>query len=269
LVIEDPNYPEEKTMDPDLSALKSEVFARIATQRSQDEAKKGKDGSVPRTFYRFTDWSTATAPTYADFPGEYEMGSVTASRTVTVTVDPAKKTTVEVETSQRGAVGNIVFADWDANLGIDIPTEHEVQKGSLFYFGTKDKEPEVVDPVSKSIKKVKGYKLSEVAAVVDVRGGENLGHNNDRGDKLATAGEMLVFRPDGSLVVCNELDDQMSFRMFTFADEKEQADGGGSGSGGGMMGGPGASGPGASGGPGGAGPGSSGGGDNNSGAAGF
>ena len=35
---------------------------------------------------------------------------------------------------------------------------------------------------------------------------------------------MLLFRNDGSLAVSDELDDQDAFRMFTFADEKEQAD---------------------------------------------
>lgn len=226
LVIEDPNYPEERSLDPDLSILKNEVFTRVVGMRAEDEKKPAnKEGVKPRTFYRFTDWSVASAPAYAPYPGMFANSAVTISkRSMKLTGSDNTSTTIEVDSSPRGPVGNIVFADWDANLGIDVPSEYEVQKGSLLFFNTKEKEPEVVDPVSKGVKKYKGYKMNEAIAVVDVRGGESLGHNDDRLDKLALNGEVMVFRNDGSLDVCSELDDQDAFRMFTFADEKEQAE---------------------------------------------
>jgi hypothetical protein len=143
---------------------------------------------------------------------------------MTITNAENKQVTIEVDSSARGHLGNVVYAEWDAALGIDVPTQYEAQKGSLLFFNTRDKEPEVVDPVSRAVKKMKDYKMTEAVAVVDVRGGENLAHNDDRQDKLTFSGEMLLFRNDGSLAVSDELDDQDAFRMFTFADEKEQAD---------------------------------------------
>ena len=226
LVIEDPNYPEERSLDPDLSILKNEVFTRVVGMRTEDEKKPAnKEGVKPRTFYRFTDWSVASAPAYAPFPGMFANGTVTISkRSMKLAGSDNTSTTIEVDSSPRGPVGNLVFADWNANLGIDVPSEYEVQKGSLLFFNPRDKEPEVVDPVSKGVKKFKGYKMDDAIAVVDVRGGESLGHNDDRLDKLTLNGEVMVFRNDGSLDVCSELDDQDAFRMFTFADDKEQAE---------------------------------------------
>lgn len=226
LVIEDPNYPEDRTLDPDLSILKNEVFTRVVGQRSEDEKKAAnKDGEKPRTFYRFTDWSQPSAPAYAPNPGMFANGEIAISkRTMTVTGADNKSTTIEVDSSARGHLGNVVFADWDAALGIDVPTMYEAQKGTVLFYNTRDKEPEIVDPVTKEVKKYKGYKMTEGISVVDVRGGENLAHNDDRQDRLTFSGEMLLFRNDGTLIVSDELDDQDNFRMFTFADEKEQAD---------------------------------------------
>lgn len=251
LVVEDPNYPEDRSLDLDLSILKNEVFARVAAQRAEDEKKAAnKDGVKPRTFYRFTDWSQPSPPAYAPNPGLFANGEVTVSkRTMNLTSADNKPVTIEVDTSARGHLGNVVFADWDSTLGVDVPTIYEAQKGTLLFYSTRDKEPEIVDPVTKLVKKLKGYKMNDAIAVVDVRGGENLAHNDDRLDRLTFSGEMLLFRNDGSLAVSDELDDQDDFRMFTFADEKEQAEkaaappaGGGVGSpmgGGGDMGLPG------------------------------
>ncbi len=226
LVIEDANYPEDRSMDLDLSIFKNEVFSRVVSQRAEDEKKTAnKDGEKPRTFYRFTDWSQPSAPAYAPNPGMFANGEIAISkRTMNVTGADNKPATIEVDSSARGHLGNVVFADWDAALGVDVPTTYEAQKGTMLFFNPKDKEPEIVDPVTKSVKKLKGYKMNEAIAVVDVRGGENLAHNDDRTDRLTFSGEMLLFRNDGTLAVSDELDDQDSFRMFTFADEKEQAD---------------------------------------------
>lgn len=226
LVIEDPNYPEDQTLDPDLSILKNEVFTRVVGLRSEDDKKPAnREGVKPRTFYRYTDWSVPSAPAYAPSPGMFANGPIEISkRTMTITNAENKQVIIEVDSSARGHLGNVVFAEWDAALGIDVPTQYEAQKGSLLFFNTRDKEPEVVDPVSRAVKKMKDYKMTEAVAVIDVRGGENLAHNDDRQDKLTFSGEMLLFRNDGSLAVSDELDDQDAFRMFTFADEKEQAD---------------------------------------------
>jgi len=239
LVMEDPNNPEDRTLDPDLSILKNEVFTRVVGQRTEDDKKPAnKEGVKPRTFYRYTEWSVPSAPAYAPNPGVFANGVVEISkRTMKVTASDNKETTLEVDSSARGHVGSIVFADWDNTLGVDVPTQYEAQKGSVLFFNPKDKEPEIVDPVRKSVKKLKGYKMDQAIAVVDVRGGDNLAHNDDRTDRLTFSGEMLVFRNDGSLAVSDELDDQNAFRMFTFADEKEQADKAAAAPAGGGMGG--------------------------------
>lgn len=239
LVIEDANYPEDRSMDLDLSILKNEVFTRIVGQRAEDDKKTAnKEGVKPRTFYRFTDWSQPSPPAYAPNPGMFANGEIAISkRTMNVTGADNKPTTIEVDSSARGHLGNVVFADWDATLGVDVPTMYEAQKGTVLFYNTRDKEPEIVDPVTKDVKKLKGYKMNEAIAVVDVRGGENLAHNDDRSDRLTFSGEMLLFRNDGTLAVSDELDDQDSFRMFTFADEKEQAEKAASAPAGGGMGG--------------------------------
>ena len=112
-------------------------------------------------------------------------------------------------------------------------TFHKAARGAVLN-SAKDETIEFIVPTTKVIKKAT-KRVATNAVIVDIRGGEQLAASNKREDPLATSGEVMVLLPDGTVQITNDIDDTFEYRMYTFADEHEQAEKGGA-MGGGAMG---------------------------------
>ncbi len=248
LVMRDPNYPERiidprrnpKQLDvpsvpePNPSSLKPEVFARIAALKKVDDAAFEKDKKQQRTLLK-SPWSAPSDPVWVEGKAKAYTGL------------PYDKTAQQKGTSVTGDTANVVVSVVDTSvdsktktsIGITLARAFVAARGMVLN-SIKKEELEFVVPYTKVVKKKEVSSFVSNVTVVDMRGGEKLDASSSD-DPMLTRGEVMLLMPDGSLSFTNDLDDSFTYRMYTFADEHEQADkagrtGGGSSGGYGDMG---------------------------------
>lgn len=203
----DPNFPALAQVQPTTSKLSPDVAQRVMTKIS--EARE----SGKRNFRLWSEWSEPTLPdslptTYDAFAGSVERGSVKSYKVGGRTVPVARES----------ATAKILLSKFDFNLGMRVPVMVEgIKEGSVL---SKTAEvAEVIDPISNMIKKVTDYEVKSSISVVDLDGGIPL----EMSEGLTSPGQMLLFDSTGKLSVSNDIDDQRSFRVYSFAKEKEAA----------------------------------------------
>lgn len=233
LVMRDPNYPERSPQNPELdrfpapspSSLEQAVFTRVSELRRKDDAAFANDKKARRTM-RNTDWSEASPA--VQIQGKYEVFAG-----VGVETGPSPKRPVSaVEQGPGELVANLVATKMIGVGGARFAsTFSDVRRGAMLnhpVVANKKVTYEFVVPTTKVIKKAEDLPLAIGSTVVDIRGGDELAASDKRNDPLYSSGEVMVLMQDGSVQFTNDLDDTFYYRMYTFADEKEEANNAGS-----------------------------------------
>lgn len=202
----DPNFPALAQAQPTTSKLSPDVAQRVMAKIS--EAKE----SGKRNFRLWSEWSEPTLPdslptTYDAFAGSVTRGSVRSYKLGDRSVPVARET----------ASAKVLLSKFDFNLGVRVPVMvDKIKEGGVL---SKTAEvAEVIDPITNMIMKVSDYEVKSSISVVDIDGGVTL----EMSEELTSPGQMLLFDSTGKLSVSNDIDDQRSFRVYSFAKEKEQ-----------------------------------------------
>ena len=124
------------------------------------------------------------------------------------------------------AEANLVATSMDLATGVTYSKAFgDAKRGSVLnanLAGKKDNLDFVV-PASRIVKR-REWQFTSNSVVVDMRGGEELAASSKRdGDPLAASGEVMLMLGDGSVQITNDIDDTFEYRMYTFADEHENA----------------------------------------------
>ena len=240
LIMRDPNYPEivrgrdgvdrDMIPAPQPSSLQKAVFDRVSDLRRADDAAIKANSKARRKMLE-TAWSEPSQPVRisAKFDAFAGLG-----------FDPSPNPRASAVNDSEV---NIVTAMADTSTGVTYAKNFaDAKRGSVL--NGKKETLDFVVPATRVIKK-RELQLSTNNIVIDMRGGEELGASSKRdGDPLASSGEVMLMLGDGTLHFTNDIDDSFEYRMYTFADEHENArragaNGGmgGMGGEGGMMGG--------------------------------
>lgn len=216
VAMRDPNYPENQDYygnqfarfassylpPPSSEELAHEVYERV-TELKRQEDKQITEALEKKVYkaraMRFTAWSEPSQPVAVASPVEAFAGLV----------DPKGVAKLAVaQLSRRNELPGAVMA-----------TELEVKRGSLL--GIPQSKIDFIAPTTKVIKRMDKFSTLTGAVVVDMRGGQPLAGHSAKDDPQTAEGEIMIVRPDGSLLFSSDWDDQFLYRMYTFQDDIE------------------------------------------------
>ena len=103
---------------------------------------------------------------------------------------------------------------FDLDYGCPHPDASGVTEGTVL--SHKAEFADVVDPISLKVKKLPDAELVSGTTIVDLDGGRPLSIAED----LTEPGMMLLFDQSGQLIVTDEVGDQESYRIYSYADER-------------------------------------------------
>ncbi len=124
-----------------------------------------------------------------------------------------------------GGVINMVYAAWDEARSVDVPRTEKIEKGAVLAGKlAKTKPASIIHPVTKVVLSDPDYVFEDGLTIIDFQVPQPMSSHNAARDPLLTASEVLAFNPKtGELMVSNEFNDFTNYRMFSFADEIEEA----------------------------------------------
>jgi hypothetical protein len=201
--VNDPNFPADPKQQPKISTLSPETTVRVL-----DLMSKAKETNE-RSYQRWTEWSEPCAPVSLPsneslFVGKVEPGSTSdwtiGQKTVTVPRDSPKAT--------------IVASQYNFEYGTRIPMRLDVREGAVL--SHKAESVDVIDPITKEIKKLPDAELKSMATIVDLDGGNELAI----AEELPAPGVILMSDSQGNLQVNDDISDQEYYRIYSFADER-------------------------------------------------
>jgi hypothetical protein len=202
----DPNFPAIAQAQPSTSKLAPDVAQRVTAKISE-----ARQAGV-RNFRLWSEWSEPTMPdslptTYDAFTGSVTRGSVRSYKVGDRSVPVARET----------ASAKVLLSKFDFNLGVRVPVMiDEIKEGGVL--SKTAKVAEIIDPITNMIKKVTDYEIKSSISVVDIDGGVSL----QMSEELTSPGQMLLYDSTGKLSVSSDINDQRSFRVYSFAKEKEK-----------------------------------------------
>ncbi len=206
MLMRDPNNPVSPSVPaPSPGELTDEAWARVS--------QISKDATALELLLK-TDWSEPSAPVLVRAPFDVVAGDIEFDGPSTFAQGSIQVTTKE-------PTAKAVVTRWDASTGAKISQEMEgIKRGTVL---DNKGTVEMIVPHNKVVKTQEGFVFRSGATVVDMRGGEPLeGDGSD--DPRKSAGRMMVLHIDGHIQILNNLDDMFRYRMYTFADEKENAE---------------------------------------------
>jgi hypothetical protein len=122
-----------------------------------------------------------------------------------------------VPVARETASAKVLLSKFDFNLGVRVPVMiDEIKEGGVL--SKTAKVAEIIDPITNMIKKVTDYEIKSSISVVDIDGGVSL----QMSEELTSPGQMLLYDSTGKLSVSSDINDQRSFRVYSFAKEKEK-----------------------------------------------
>ncbi len=218
LVLEDPNYPRAKTLQPKTSTMKAETVARVQDLQMQDEKRLAADKKAKRTSRLTTDWSE-TSPT-VQIPSRSRLyASKVTKQTSPLKLENGK--TVELVSQLDSSV---VYGEWSQELGTFVPSFYpeKLTVGTVFG-GLQNKEPlDVIDPISKAVREVQGYKYSNTVTLTAITGGDKLAAAPNK-NELHSEGVIAAYdSASGELIISREFDDYLPYRLYSFSDERDE-----------------------------------------------
>lgn len=208
VAVEDPNFPRLPQMQPELRYLSAEAYARVSQKIRQAEANNGVRD--PRLW---TDWSEPSDPVSLPdlvrvYTGPVQPADMSEAR---------RPRTVEYERNPPKA--ELVALKWDTKLATDLILPFEATPGSVL---TKSGVATVIDPIDLSIRKTEERQIDTSTVVLDMYGGRELALADD--PAITEPGMVLMFDENGGLKVLDELSQLDSYRLYSFADEREAAE---------------------------------------------
>ncbi len=217
VVLEDPNYPRSKTLQPKTSTMKPETVQRVQDLQMADEKRLAADKKAKRTSRLETKWSEPSPP--VTIPSR--------SRLFASKVDKRMQQFKHASGADVNIIGslasNVVYGEWDPKLATFVPSFSDRFGVGTVFGGDTGNESfiDVIDPISKKVKEVQGYRYANTVTVTDISGGDRLVDSPPKND-LASGGQIVAFdSASGELIVSREFDDYTQFRLFSYADEKE------------------------------------------------
>jgi len=213
IAVEDPNFPTSIANQPRNSTLSAEVYRRVEklTAQSLELAKTNPLKSRNSTIW--SEYSGPSAP--VSLPGMYETfaGPVEPAALKTYPVDA----TTSIEFQSKPPKAKVVVTAWSPQYGVRIPIFQDVTRGTVVNkVGTID----VPDPLAMEVKKLPEETVKTSNVVLDITGGRPL--DISQGENQTEPGVLLMFDPSGGLEVIDEIETQRSYRLYSFADEREK-----------------------------------------------
>ena len=203
--VNDPNFPFLQTLQPKISSLAPEAEKRV--QGLMAEAKK--KNSRKTLFKRWSDWSQPSAPTSLPGLEQYFTGPVERG---TVNVWSVQGKDVEYARDQPKA--KMIASQFDPAIGTRVPMQLDVFEGMVL--SKKMESVDVVDPITRRVKKLPDAEIVSSTTVVGISGGAKLKIT----DELTEPGMVLLWDQSGKLHLNDEVSDQESYRIYTFAEER-------------------------------------------------
>jgi hypothetical protein len=204
--VNDPNFPANPEMQPQINTLTPETTVRIVDLMAQAQQTN------TRSFQRWTEWSEPCAPvSLADsedfYAGSVQPGTINdwdiGGRRVSYMRDPPS--------------GKILATQYDPTYATRVPMTIDVTEGTVLSQKVdKDETVDVVDAVTLEVKKLPEAELISPTTVVDLDGGRKLAIT----DGLTEPGMMLLYDNDGQLTVTDDISDQEYYRIYTYAKER-------------------------------------------------
>ncbi len=217
LILEDPNYPRNVTVQPETSTMTPDAYQRVQELRRVDEEKANGAKKYDRTSKRLSPWSETSE--YVSIPSVSRLFAGPAARTFFPVA--LKDKTIEKEALLSEP---LVYGEWNRELGTLVPKTEEV-KFRGFVLGGKprtDTGLDIIDPVSKSVKSLPNPQFTNSLTVADINGGRPLDLST-RDNELKSQTEVVAFDPlSGDLVISREFDDFANYRLFSFSDERDE-----------------------------------------------
>lgn len=204
LALEDPNRPEDPSMDPDPTSLDETVHVRLKTVEAA-EAKTGR-----RRYLVTSAFSEPSAVVSLSSPERYYAGETVPGATVNIGG-------VAVSIAEPSA--KVLAVAWDPKLGVFAPAEQAVHRASVLNVKA---DVEVVHPVLGDVRKIKEYELSTNGVVLDILGGERVPGTADSKEIIRSPGETLIMDAEGKLLVTDESRDIEGYRKYVFPEPKEE-----------------------------------------------
>ncbi|MCH7727583.1 MAG: hypothetical protein IH991_14020 [Planctomycetes bacterium] len=205
--------PNARLLSDELMA--STVRARLRQVRDADEKYAAKIGEAHKTYWRFSEWSVASAAVEVPvIANRYFAGAASKARATKIG-GKEKLWFVKGEPS-----GKIVTSVWSSKYAVHIPAEQDVNLGSMLNF---NKDADVLHPVNLSVLRIPEFNFRTEVMVVDIQGGEILPSNNKE-DPLLSPGELLLVDGNGNLFAQHELDDMDDYRWSLLIDDTPKVD---------------------------------------------
>jgi hypothetical protein len=212
VAVEDPNFPSNAAFEPRSSTLSADVFRRVAKLKAEAaEAAKANPQAARNSML----WSEFSAPSpIVSLPSlnDSYAGPVDPGAVKVYDVGPAK-----IEFNSKPPKGKVVVAQWNPKYGAALPVYAEVMRGAVI---NKKGVIDVPDPVTFEIRKIPDEVVNTSNVVLDLTGGKPL--LISEAENQTEPGAVLMFDPAGGLEVVDEIDTQRSFRLYSFADEREE-----------------------------------------------
>jgi hypothetical protein len=221
VALEDPNFPANPLggNQPPLKTMDAEALQRVTVlfKRAKEEGK--------RDYKRWTEWSEPSEPTALPSPEQHFAGTVEAKSLRTIQVG---NRTVPFERDPPEA--KMVISQFDPKLQTRVPMHVDVTEGSVL--SAEADHIDVIDPITLEIRKyqildeegepIEDEKVGVTSGttVVDIEGGGKLDIHRD--EQMTEPGYFLLFDPNGGLSVRPEVEDQHWYRIYSFAEEREQ-----------------------------------------------
>jgi hypothetical protein len=201
--VEDPNFPLDENDSPKLNSMAPEVEQRVLALTEQFKKTR------VRKYERWSPWSEPSEPVSLPSLSQQFVGPVNPGSFYDWTVAGKK-----VRYVRNQPTGKVVTSVYDETYGARIPFLIDVGEGSILgHEGNAD----VVDPITMDIKKLENARVDSSTTVVDLSGGESLGLF----EGMNQPGMMLLTDEYGSLIVADEVGDLESYRIYSYADERE------------------------------------------------
>lgn len=201
--VEDPNFPLDENDSPKLNSMAPEVEQRVLALTEQFKKTR------VRKYERWSPWSEPSEPVSLPSLSQQFVGPVIPGSFYDWAVAGKK-----VRYVRNQPTGKVVTSVYDETYGARIPFLIDVGEGSILgHEGNAD----VVDPITMDIKKLENARVDSSTTVVDLSGGEPLGLF----EGMNQPGMMLLTDEYGSLIVADEVSDLESYRIYSYADERE------------------------------------------------
>ncbi len=202
--VEDPNFPLDDNNAPSLRSLAPEVEQRVLPLTNKFTKTRDRD------YQRWSPWSEPSEPVSLPSLNQQFAGPVKPGNFYDWNV--AGKS---VRYYRGQPTGKVVTSQFSERYGARLPFLMDVGEGSVL---SHQGDADVVDPLTLEIKKLADAKVQSSTTVVDMTGGAPLGLI----EGLNQPGMMLLTDEYGKLIVAGEVDDLESFRIYSYADEREK-----------------------------------------------